>query len=63
MCHVQAYVKQILGAASSGDGGSASRAATARVAVRCICGLLTALPHFNHASDLLQAAVAAMASR
>ena len=60
---VQAYVKQILGAASSNGGGSASRAATARVAVRCICGLLTALPHFNHASDLLQAAVTAMSSR
>jgi nucleolar complex protein 3 len=40
-----------------------ARRAGARVAVRCMSGLLTALPHFNYSSDLLRALVARMASR
>jgi len=41
-------------ATASGAGGGAAALATARVAVRCLAGLLVALPHFNYASDLLQ---------
>ena len=31
-----------------------------RVAARCMCGLLSALHHFNYSSDLLQAVVPLM---
>ncbi len=49
----QAALKRLL-AVASGAGGGAAALATARVAVRCLAGLLVALPHFNYASDLLQ---------
>lgn len=34
-----------------------------RIAVKCMATLLTALPHFNYTSDLLQALVPHMADR
>ena len=61
----QAALKRLLAAAGGGGGGgsggkgagsgtSDAGLATARVAVRCLAGLLVSLPHFNYASDLLQ---------
>lgn len=50
---LQAALKRLLTAASGGNGGSAALA-TARVAVRCLVGLLISLPHFNYAGDLLR---------
>ena len=35
----------------------------ARVAARCMCGMLSALHHFNYSSDLLQAVVPLMVSQ
>jgi nucleolar complex protein 3 len=58
----QAYLKELL-AAARGPRRGADAAAHARVALRCMCSLLIALPHFNYASDLLQAIVPSMASR
>lgn len=49
----QAALKRLLTAASGGNGGSAALA-TARVAVRCLVGLLVSLPHFNYVADLLR---------
>ena len=60
---MQAYVKQIVGAATKPRNGDTVNLADQRVAVRCLCGLLTALPHFNHTSDVLTAVVAHMISR
>ncbi|MEW5302585.1 MAG: hypothetical protein WDW36_005354 [Sanguina aurantia] len=57
----QAFLKQLLETAQCVQ----KRAGTvqhARVAVRCMCKLLTSLPHFNYTSDLLQAIVPRMAS-
>ncbi|KAK9813219.1 hypothetical protein WJX72_010918 [[Myrmecia] bisecta] len=58
----QAYLKQLLAAAAGlkQGGGLAQKA---RVAVKCMCGLLSALPHFNYTSDLLQALVPLTAHR
>ncbi len=50
---LQAALKRLLAAASGGNGGAAALA-TARVAVRCLVGLLVSLPHFNYAADLLR---------
>ncbi len=52
---------QIVGS-PGGTFPSAAAAASARVAVRCLCTLLCALPHFNYAGDLLAAVVPRMAS-
>jgi hypothetical protein len=47
-----------MGGSKSGGGGGAKAAesalATARVAVRCLAGLLVARPGFNYSSDILQ---------
>lgn len=62
---LQAALKRLLAAAGGGGGGGsggkgagsskdAAALSTARVAVRCLAGLLVSLPHFNYASDLLQ---------
>ena len=63
---MQAALKRLLAAASAGGGGGGSNGkgtgsskdvaalSTARVAVRCLAGLLVSLPHFNYAGDLLQ---------
>ena len=63
----QAYLKALLdacnaaerrprqnGAAALEPAPAALSLATPRVAVRCLAMLLTSLPHFNHASDVLQ---------
>jgi nucleolar complex protein 3 len=47
-----------MNAAKAGGAGPAH----GRVAARCMAGLLAAAPHFNYASDLLQAVVPGMAS-
>ena len=44
------------------QGGKGQGPAVAGMAVRCLCMLLTALPHFNYAADLLQVHPVAMAS-
>ncbi|BDA51329.1 Nucleolar complex protein 3 homolog [Coccomyxa sp. Obi] len=73
----QAYLKALLAAcnaaerrsrqngaaAAPGPPAAAPSLATPRVAVRCLAMLLTSLPHFNHASDVLQAVVPRMAHR
>ena len=56
-------MKQIVGAASVPKNSEAPCTAAQRVASQCLCGLLTALPHFNYTSDVLQAVVANMISR
>ncbi|KAG2451742.1 hypothetical protein HYH02_003522 [Chlamydomonas schloesseri] len=57
----QAYLRSLLDAAQC----VARRTGTlshSRVAVRCLSGLLSGLPHFNYTSDILQAVVPRMAS-
>ena len=62
---MQAALKRLLAAAGGGGGGGSTgkgagssrdgaALSTARVAVRCLAGLLVALPHFNYTGDLLQ---------
>eukprot|EP00884_Botryococcus_braunii_P002153 jgi/Botrbrau1/11939/Bobra.341_1s0006.1 len=58
----QAYLKGLAAAASTGKAGRGSLTHV-RVAVRCMAGLLVSVPHFNYASDLLQAVVARMAHK
>ena len=41
----------------------ARKPAQARVAARCMCGMLSALHHFNYSTDLLQAVVPLMANK
>ena len=55
----QAYLKLLL-QAIGGQASSANPSATAKVAARCMCGMLSALHHFNYSSDLLQAVVPLM---
>jgi hypothetical protein len=50
---VQAYLKNVLAAANCVREGRGPLS-HGRVAVRCLAGLLTSLPHFNYTSDLLQ---------
>lgn len=59
----QSYLRQLL-AAAGGPGAPASRGGglDGRTAVRCLCGLLEALPHFNYRSDLLSALVPRLGS-
>ena len=59
---LQAYLKLLLPVTGS-NAKSAQSSAEARVAARCMCGLLTALHHFNYAADLLQAVVPLMISK
>ena len=56
---LQAYLKLLLQAVSNKD-SSAKASAEARVAARCMCGMLSTLHHFNYSSDLLQAVVPLM---
>ena len=56
---LQAYLKLLLQAFSNRD-SSVKASAHARVAARCMCGMLSALHHFNYSSDLLQAVVPLM---
>lgn len=57
----QAYLKLVLAAAQCVTNGTGT-AAHARVAMRCLTGLLKAAPHFNYSSDILQAVVPRMVS-
>ena len=56
---VQGYLKLLLQALDS-KASSATSSAQARVAARCMCGMLSALHHFNYSTDLLQAVVPLM---
>lgn len=58
----QAYLKALLAALNATRSGHAPPA-HGRVAARCLSGLLVAAPHFNYASDLLQAVVPNMANK
>jgi len=49
----QAFLKLLLDAVEGRKGSSVDR----RTAVRCMCGLLRALPNFNYRTDLLRALV------
>ncbi len=51
-------ILQALAAVKDGE----APVAHARIAIRCLCGLLACLPHFNYVSDLLQAVVPNMAN-
>jgi nucleolar complex protein 3 len=46
--HYQAYLKLLLEGALQSQGGTRAGVGHARVAVRCMCQLLTAHPHFNY---------------
>ena len=59
---LQAYLKLLLPVIGS-NAKPAQSSTEARVAARCMCGLLTALHHFNYAADLLQAVVPLMVSK
>ncbi|KAG1668841.1 hypothetical protein FOA52_004936 [Chlamydomonas sp. UWO 241] len=67
----QQYLKLLLAAANrkggggqgGGSQGSGQPLATSRIAVKCMCAMLAAQPHFNYTSDLLQAIVPRMAAR
>ena len=59
---LQAYLKLLL-TANRGGKGKASSLGMRRVAARCLCGLLVAVPHFNYAQDLLQAVVPLLANQ
>jgi nucleolar complex protein 3 len=52
----QAFLKTLLRAVNGSKGGQAP-AAHGRVALKCMCNLLTSLAHFNYTSDLLQVIV------
>ena len=52
----QAFLKLLLDAVEGRKGGGLDR----RTAVRCMCGLLRALPNFNYRTDLLRALVPLM---
>ncbi|KAA6426215.1 MAG: hypothetical protein FRX49_04067, partial [Trebouxia sp. A1-2] len=58
----QAYLKLLLQAIGS-KSNPAKNPAQARVAARCMCGMLSALHHFNYSTDLLQAVVPLMANK
>lgn len=58
----QNYLKLLLQAIGSKFNPPKSPA-QARVAARCMCGMLSALHHFNYSSDLLQAVVPLMVSQ
>ncbi|KAK9844945.1 hypothetical protein WJX74_008987 [Apatococcus lobatus] len=58
----QAYLKALLAASRPGKatpGGPVGQ----RVATKCLCGLLVAVPHFNYSQDLLQAIVPLLANQ
>lgn len=57
---VQAFLKLLLAAAQCVQQGTGS-AAHARVAIKCLTGLLRAVPHFNYTSDILQVGARASA--
>ena len=59
---VQAYLKLLLQAIGS-KSSPARSPAQARVAARCMCGMLSSLHHFNYSTDLLQAVVPLMVSK
>ena len=59
----QAYLKLLLRAIGSSKGKPAKSPAEARVAARCMCGMMSTLHHFNYAADLLQAVVPLMVSK
>ena len=58
----QRYLKSLLAALNAFRSGQVA-AAHGRVAARCLSSLLVAAPHFNYASDVLQAVVPNMASK
>ena len=58
----QTYLKTLLAALNASRSGQVPPA-HGRVAARCLSGLLVAAPHFNYASDLLQAVVPNMANK
>ena len=49
----QAFLKILLQAINLSKAGQAPPQ-HGRVAIRCLCGLLTAVPHFNYTTDILQ---------
>ncbi|EFJ44448.1 hypothetical protein VOLCADRAFT_121316 [Volvox carteri f. nagariensis] len=57
----QTYLRSLLDASRCVERGTGTLS-HARVAVRCLAGLLTAHPHFNYTSDILQAIVPRMSS-
>ncbi|GLI63195.1 hypothetical protein VaNZ11_006093 [Volvox africanus] len=57
----QTYLRSLLDAAECVQKGTGTLSHS-RVALRCLTGLLTAHPHFNYTSDILQAVVPRMAS-
>ena len=59
---MQAYLKLLLQAIGS-KSNPAKNPAQARVAARCMCGMLSTLHHFNYSTDLLQAVVPLMANK
>ena len=60
--YLQAYLKALLAASHPGK-GSGGGLAMQRMAAKCLCGLLAAVPHFNYSQDLLQAVVPFLASQ
>ncbi|GIL50260.1 hypothetical protein Vafri_6478 [Volvox africanus] len=58
----QTYLRSLLDAAQCVQKGTGTLSHS-RVAMRCLTGLLTAHPHFNYTSDILQAVVPRMASQ
>ena len=58
----QAYLKLLLAANRAGKTSTGSQGMR-RVAAKCLCGLLVAVPHFNYSQDLLQAVVPLLAQQ
>lgn len=58
----QTYLRSLLDAAQCVGKGTGTLS-HARVAVRCLAGLLAALPHFNYTSDILQVGALAVVHR
>ena len=56
----QQFLKALLRAAKGADSRDPAAQARARVAVKCMAGLLGSLPHFNYRRDLLAAIVPRM---
>ena len=59
---MQAYLKALL-AASRPSKANIGGPVGQRVATKCLCGLLVAVPHFNYSQDLLQAVVPLLANQ
>eukprot|EP00803_Ostreobium_quekettii_P010290 evm.model.scf_1207.4 EVM.evm.TU.scf_1207.4 scf_1207:16888-32564(-) len=57
----QAYLKKLLAVTKTSKGTVNGEFQHRRVAMTCLCGLLSSLHHFNYTSDLLQAVIPSMA--